>query len=122
MKAAVDVLSTLAKPCLLVIGDMGEVGNQGPQFHEELGHYAQLKQIDLMYCTGEASLATTKAFNKNATQGKHFSNKEQLHDAVNAALKDVNSILVKGSRFMKMESVIEAIYQHISIEDSHHAV
>lgn len=122
MKAAVDVLSTLAKPCLLVIGDMGEVGNQGPQFHEELGHYAQLKQIDLMYCTGEASIATANAFNKNSSQGKHFSNKEQLHDAVNAALKDVNSILVKGSRFMKMESVIEAIYQHILIEDSHHAV
>ena len=122
MKAAVDVLSTLPKPCLLVIGDMGEVGNQGPLFHEELGHYARLKPIDQLFCTGLASLATVNAFNTNSTQGKHFSDKAQLHEAVIASLAEVNSILIKGSRFMKMESVIEAIHQHISKEDSHHAV
>lgn len=122
MRAAVDVLSSLAKPCLLVVGDMGEVGDQGPWFHEELGQYAKLKKIDYLYCTGNATLATLKAFQQTSPQAKHFSDKEHLHEAVIAALQDVNSILVKGSRFMKMESVIEAISQHISLRDSHHAV
>ena len=118
MKAAVDVLSTLPKPCLLVVGDMGEVGNQGPLFHEELGQYARFKQINQLFCTGQASLATANAFDEHSIQGKHFEDRAQLHEAVTAALTEVNSILIKGSRFMKMESVIEAIHQHISKEDS----
>ena len=101
MRAAIDVLAELPGPRLLVVGDMGEVGDQGPQFHAEAGTHAQAKGIEQVFALGSLSAHVGGA--------RHFENMASLLAAVRAALPTVGSVLVKGSRFMKMEQVVEAI-------------
>src|SRR5690606_32526791 len=101
MRAAIDVLAELPGPRLLVVGDMGEVGDQGPQFHAEAGAHAQAKGIEQVFALGSLSAHVGGA--------RHFEDMASLLAAVRAALPTVGSVLVKGSRFMKMEQVVEAI-------------
>ncbi|HSI53395.1 MAG: UDP-N-acetylmuramoyl-tripeptide--D-alanyl-D-alanine ligase [Ramlibacter sp.] len=100
VRAAIDVLAELPGPRLLVLGDMGEVGNQGPQFHAEVGEHARQRAIELLFTLGDQSVAM---------QGRHFAGIDQLNAAVLAELPRVASVLVKGSRFMQMERVVAAI-------------
>ena len=101
--AAIEVLASLPGPQLLVLGDMGEVGDQGPAFHAEVGAYAREQGITSVYTLG------TSAANAGA---QHFSDMAALQAAVLTALPTHASVLVKGSRFMKMEQVVQAIMAH----------
>jgi len=102
-RAAVDVLAELPGPRLLVLGDMGEVGDQGPAFHAEVGEYARERGIEQLFTLGAMAVDM---------KGRHFADVDALNAAVLAALPGVESVLVKGSRFMKMERVVEAITAH----------
>jgi UDP-N-acetylmuramoyl-tripeptide--D-alanyl-D-alanine ligase len=108
VQAALQVLAALPGPRLLVLGDMGEVGNQGPQFHAEAGALARTLGIETLFALGDLSRASTTSFGA----GRHFSDMASLQAAVIDALPSVASVLVKGSRFMKMERVVEAITAH----------
>ncbi len=99
-RAAIDVLAELPGPRLLVLGDMGEVGDQGPQFHAEVGDHARARGIEQLFTLGAES---------RAMRGRHFDDIESLNAAVLAQLPHAASVLVKGSRFMKMERVVQAI-------------
>ena len=106
MHAAIQVLAELPGPQLLVMGDMGEVGDQGPQFHAEAGALAREAGIPTMFVLGAQSVHAASAYGDGA---RHFNEMAPLQDAVRNALPTVGSVLVKGSRFMKMEQVVEAI-------------
>ena len=110
VRAAIDVLAELPSPRLLVLGDMGEVGDKGPQFHTEVGEHARDCAIEQFFTLGDQSVAM---------KGRHFESVEALNAAVLAELPRMASVLVKGSRFMKMERVVEAIQQQA--EKSHAA-
>lgn len=105
MHAAIEVLAELPAPQLLVLGDMGEVGDQGPQFHAEAGSHARNAGIPKLFALGEQSVHTASAYG----DARHFNDMSALLLAVREALPVVGSVLVKGSRFMKMEQVVEAI-------------
>ena len=105
MRAAIDVLAALPGRRLLVMGDMGEVGDLGPQFHEEAGCWAKARGIENLFTLGEQSKLASSSF----VHGQHFSEIDTLTAAVQKQLPHVASVLVKGSRFMKMERVIDAI-------------
>jgi UDP-N-acetylmuramoyl-tripeptide--D-alanyl-D-alanine ligase len=107
MHAAIDVLATLPGPRLLVMGDMGEVGDQGPQFHAEAGRWANAQGIDDLYTLGAQAGLASQSFGK----GRHFDDIDALKQAVLAQLPNVKSVLVKGSRFMKMERVLMSIQE-----------
>ena len=107
VRAAIDVLSELPGPRLLVLGDMGEVGNQGPQFHAEVGAYARNQGIDALWTLGELGRDAHQAFGPQ--RGQHFADMAALQAAVAAVWRTTGSILVKGSRFMKMERVVETL-------------
>jgi UDP-N-acetylmuramoyl-tripeptide--D-alanyl-D-alanine ligase len=107
VRAAIDVLAELPAPRLLVLGDMGEVGDQGPEFHAEVGAYAAERGIDALFTLGEMSLHAHRAF--GAQRGQHFADMVALQAAVLAVWRSVSSILVKGSRFMKMERVVQSL-------------
>ncbi|MBS0442215.1 MAG: UDP-N-acetylmuramoyl-tripeptide--D-alanyl-D-alanine ligase [Proteobacteria bacterium] len=104
VRAAIDVLAALPGPRWLVLGDMGEVGNQGPAFHAEVGGYAQQRSVETLWCAGELMRHAAAAF----AGARHFESVEaliaELKNAPAAA-----SIVVKGSRFMKMERVVAAL-------------
>jgi UDP-N-acetylmuramoyl-tripeptide--D-alanyl-D-alanine ligase len=105
VRAAIDVLAGLPGPRLLVLGDMGEVGNEGPKFHAEVTAYAQARDIDTLYGLGEQmGLAI-----QSERAGQHFADIDALNAAVLTQLPKLASVLVKGSRFMKMERVVQAI-------------
>ena len=107
VRAAIDVLSELPAPRLMVLGDMGEVGDQGPQFHAEVGAYAAERGIDALYTLGDLCADAAAAFG----QAYHFDSMSELLAAVQAHVQDFQSIVVKGSRFMKMEQVVQALVQ-----------
>jgi len=102
VRAAIDVLAACATPTVLVLGDMGEVGPQGPQYHREVGAYARERGIGALFALGEASREAVAAFGQGA---RHFASPEHLRAALPAAA----TVLVKGSRFMRMERVVAAL-------------
>lgn len=104
--AAVDVLSAIPGKRVLVIGDMGEVGDQAGQYHDEIGGYAKSHGIDLLLCLGEHSRATAANFGDGAA---HFESVDRLIKALSAELTEQTTVLIKGSRFMRMERVADAI-------------
>jgi UDP-N-acetylmuramoyl-tripeptide--D-alanyl-D-alanine ligase len=106
VRAAIDVLAELPAPRLLVLGDMGEVGTQGPEFHQEVGIHAAQMGIDQVLCLGDLAAHTATACGANA---QHMKDIDALNARVIQQLPQLGSVLVKGSRFMKMERVIEAI-------------
>ena len=106
MQAAIEVLAELPAPQLLVLGDMGEVGAQGPRFHAEAGAHARGRGIAQLFALGAQSAHAAQAFGPGA---RHFEDMASLQAAVRTALPTVGSVLVKGSRFMKMEQVVQAI-------------
>ena len=105
VRAAIAVLAELPAPRLLVLGDMGEVGEQGPAFHTEAGTEAKACGIEQLFAMGELAKSTVAAF----PGARHFASIDELNAAVLQALPQVNSLLVKGSRFMRLERVVEAV-------------
>ncbi|MBS7777004.1 UDP-N-acetylmuramoyl-tripeptide--D-alanyl-D-alanine ligase [Acidovorax sp. CCYZU-2555] len=106
MRAAIDVLAELPAPRWLVMGDMGEVGDQGPQFHAEAGAYARERGIERLLTLGAQSTHAAAACGSAA---QHFEDMAALLAAVREGLPAVGSLLIKGSRFMKMEQVVQAV-------------
>ena len=101
VRAAIDVLASCPGPTALVLGDMGEVGAQGAAFHREVGSYASARKISRLYALGDATTHAVEAFGSGA---RHFDSVEALVSSIEG-----RSILVKGSRFMKMERVVAAL-------------
>ena len=108
VRAAIDVLAGLPAPRWLVLGDMGEVGDQGAAFHREVGACARTAGIESLWTAGPLSAHAASAYGAAA---RHFEAVEALlavltdaHEAPAAA-----SVLVKGSRFMQMERVVAAL-------------
>jgi UDP-N-acetylmuramoyl-tripeptide--D-alanyl-D-alanine ligase len=114
VRAAIDVLAELPAPRLLVLGDMGEVGNQGPEFHVEVGAYAAERGIEALYTLGDLSEHAARAFGA----ARHFDAMDSLLTAVTAGVGGFQSVVVKGSRFMKMERVVEAL---MSLDRTHNS-
>jgi UDP-N-acetylmuramoyl-tripeptide--D-alanyl-D-alanine ligase len=106
MRAAIEVLAALPAPRLLVVGDMGEVGDQGPAFHREAGEHARAAGIDKLLTLGEQSRQVAAGF---GDAGAYCPDIDTLNARVLALLPVAGSVLVKGSRFMKMERVVAAI-------------
>ena len=119
VRAAIDVLAGLGGPRLLVLGDMGEVGNEGPRFHAEVGAYARERGIEQLYALGEQCRQAVQGYGAG---GRHFADIDALNAAVRQALPGLASVLVKGSRFMRMERVVQAVSAHAEQnKDEHHA-
>ena len=123
VRAAIDALKQSGNASWLVLGDMGEVGNQGPAFHEEVGAYAAEQGISKLFALGDQCKFAVQGFNDSqkarlASTAEHFTTLDQLLEELNIALVDQESskqvhldILVKGSRFMRMERVVQALLE-----------
>jgi UDP-N-acetylmuramoyl-tripeptide--D-alanyl-D-alanine ligase len=111
VRAAIDVLAVLPAPRTLVLGDMGEVGDQALAFHTEVLLHAQAMGLQRVWCTGGhmAQACAALAGGAGAPTRQHFVRVEDLLAPVAAVAAQGGSVLVKGSRFMKMERVVEAM-------------
>jgi UDP-N-acetylmuramoyl-tripeptide--D-alanyl-D-alanine ligase len=106
VRAAIDVLAEEPGTKFLLLGDMGEVGERGAEFHAEIGRYARERGIDRVYAAGELCRAAVEAFGAGA---RHFASVEELIAAATKEVVPQTSALVKGSRFMRMERVVQAL-------------
>jgi UDP-N-acetylmuramoyl-tripeptide--D-alanyl-D-alanine ligase len=109
VNAAIDLLSSFAGKKILVLGDMGELGEKARFYHSQVGEYALQKGIDKLYTLGVLSQNASDVF---AGKGRHFSNLESLVEFINQQTLSEQcdiSILVKGSRSAKMELVVAAL-------------
>ena len=107
VRAAISLLATLPGPHWLVLGDMGEVGDQGPACHAEVGAFAYASGIARCWTVGALCGHTAQAYGPGA---RHFDRIDQLIAAL-ATAPACASVLVKGSRFMRMETVVAALQQ-----------
>jgi UDP-N-acetylmuramoyl-tripeptide--D-alanyl-D-alanine ligase len=106
VRAAIDVLAAAPHPRWLVLGDMGEVGVQGPAFHREIGTCAREAGIDRMLAVGVLMQDAVEAFGSNA---QHYASVEALEQALAGSVPPTATVLVKGSRFMAMERIVAAL-------------
>ncbi len=104
--AALDVLHALPAPRWLILGDMGEVGTQGPAFHAEVGARAAALGIEHFWAAGAACAHAAAAFGSSA---RHFESTEAVIAALNTA-PPAAAVLVKGSLFMGMGRVVKALH------------
>ena len=124
VRAAIDALSQVSQKTCLVLGDMGEVGSKGPEFHYEVGAYAAERGIVHLWALGEQTQSSVQGFNE--FNGRMGISNTAIHfetiDALNAYVATVAelfsegtsvsqpyAVLVKGSRFMRMERAVTAL-------------
>lgn len=116
VRAAILVLAQAPTPRILVLGDMGEVGDQGAEFHVEAGHLARQQGIETVLCLGPLSKHTQQAFGKGA---QHFTQIVDLLEELEKILHPRATILVKGSRFMRMERVVTHFVPTWPLKEEH---
>jgi UDP-N-acetylmuramoyl-tripeptide--D-alanyl-D-alanine ligase len=105
VRAGIDVLAATPGHTFLVL-DMGEIGDASAQLHDEIGGYAKSKGVDGLYALGEMSAVAARNFGEG---GYHFASVEALVAALVGRLDADSVVLVKGSRFMRMERVADAL-------------
>lgn len=106
MKAAIDVLASQQSKQIFVMGDMAELGADAAQMHADIGLYAKQKGISQLLAFGEFSQLACQEFGENA---QHFTSLETLVLCLKNSMHANTTVLVKGSRFMQMERVVNAV-------------
>jgi UDP-N-acetylmuramoyl-tripeptide--D-alanyl-D-alanine ligase len=103
--AAVSVLARMPGKRVLVLGDMGELGAESAHAHAAVGAAARAAGIEQLYTLGIAAEGAAKAFGAPA---RHFQRIEDLLQSLEPELQAGTTVLVKGSRFMQMERVVQS--------------
>ena len=104
--AAIDVLEITAGTTIVVMGDMGELGDEAKQLHSEVGLYARNKGVDHLIAVGELSGLAAESFGENAIT---LSDRESFLDTIQPLLDQSVTVLVKGSRSQGMEDLVRQI-------------
>jgi len=129
VRAGIEAIQQIAGDAVLILGDMGELGEQSTQLHYQLGVDAANMGIQQLYTIGNLSQEICNGFletKKNSTDMKthdeadiaiHFTDQEALIQCVKNKLNKNSVVLVKGSRSMKMESVVTALLENTGLED-----
>jgi len=106
LTAGLQVLRDFGGERTLVLGDMAELGPAGADIHRRIGELARQLGIQRLYAVGELSRSAVEAFGKGA---RHFASHEALIDAMLDCLHSDMTVLVKGSRVMRMERIVNGI-------------
>ena len=109
MKAAIDTLSSMEGRKILILADVLELGENSQSMHEEVGAYLNNKAIDVLYTYGDEARFIFNTGQNEVTTAQHFDDKSELIKELKTIVKENDKILVKGSRGMKLEEVVEAL-------------
>jgi UDP-N-acetylmuramoyl-tripeptide--D-alanyl-D-alanine ligase len=115
--AAINALANYTGTRILVLGDMRELGPDAIHLHALTGQRAREAGIDYVFTLGELTAATTEAFGPE--KGQHFAARENLIAALKPYLLPGTTILVKGSRSMKMEKVVAELVPAYALTSAH---
>ena len=103
-QAAIRILSKIKGDRRLVVGDMFELGSDRIRFHQDIGRCARDAGIGRLYCVGDLSEFTAEAFGRGAS---HYQSKQELISDLERQIDAGTTLLVKGSRGMKMEKITD---------------
>lgn len=106
MHAAIEVLVSAAEDTWLVLGDMAELGDEKEALHRQVGEQARALGVKHLLATGELARYAVEAFGSN---GKFFEDRQQLVGELEQGLAGDSVVLVKGSRSMGMEQIVNAL-------------
>jgi UDP-N-acetylmuramoyl-tripeptide--D-alanyl-D-alanine ligase len=118
VRAAIDVLAAKPGKRYLVLGDMGELGADAPAMHADIGAYARHAALDGLFALGTLTEQTVIELGRD---GWHFESSEDLLEELEKVLAPNVTVLVKGSRFMKMERVVEKLVPDFKNNNAHGA-
>jgi len=108
VRAAIDVLAVREGKRIMVLGDLGELGENAENLHAQLGTYAQQKNLDHFFTLGVLTQHASKAYGQQLGQ-HHFADRELLIEALKKLATPDSTILIKGSRSAKMDLVVSAL-------------
>lgn len=117
VKAALAVLAQQAGTKILVLGDMGELGSDAAALHAQIGQAARAAGVSRLLALGELTGDAVDAFGDGAM---HFERMEALLDELENTLAPDTTVLVKGSRFMQMERVVNRFADGAMASPSRH--
>ncbi len=106
VKVALRVLAEERGRKVFVMGDMGELGAESDAMHAEVGRFAKEAGVDALMALGEGARHAVQSFGRGAA---HFEDADSLRKAAEREAAAGAAILVKGSRFMRMERIAEAL-------------
>lgn len=109
VRAAIEVLRAFPAPRILILGDMLELGSESQEQHAAVGHEARAAGIEKLLAVGPAMAAAVAAFGSG---GQHFADVDALAGALAAHAGEGVTLLVKGSRGMRMERVVQRLAPH----------
>lgn len=116
MKAAIDVLVNSGTDTWLVLGDMGELGDEKETLHRQVGEQARDLGVKHLLATGDLARFAVESFGKS---GKFFEDRRQLIRELEQGLSSGSVVLVKGSRSMEMEQVVNAQVDEHDAQGAH---
>jgi UDP-N-acetylmuramoyl-tripeptide--D-alanyl-D-alanine ligase len=114
MNAAFNVLQTVKKGrAIAVLADMLELGDESVSAHTQVGKAAAESGIDLLLCCGSDAKYCCEGYNavKNGGESCFFEDKKALPKALTDLLREGDTVLFKGSRGMKLEETMQAVYE-----------
>jgi len=128
VKAAIDLLANYSSPTILVLGDMGELGELSRQYHQQVGEYARSKGVNKLFTYGELTKSSQLAYSHKKISNEdfelsdtsllnHFSEQQKL---IIKLIKEANegvTILVKGSRSAHMENIVKALLENSKLKE-----
>jgi UDP-N-acetylmuramoyl-tripeptide--D-alanyl-D-alanine ligase len=106
LSAALKVLSQYKGTNYLVLGDMGELGETETQLHKEAGELAKQAGVDKLFAIGQLSINAVQSFGSGAL---HFDSHDELANALLNCIDKESTVLIKGSRSMQMERVVNTL-------------
>lgn len=104
--AAAEFLAALPGESWLVIGDMKELGDDAAELHREVGEAARTSGVNRLFAYGDLAASAAEGFGENASW---FASIDALVDELCAEMNSGVNILVKGSRSMRMERVVDVL-------------
>jgi len=128
VKAAIDLLVNYSSSTILVLGDMGELGELSQKYHQQVGAYARSKGVSKLFTYGELTKFSQLAYNHKEKNNEdfeqsdtrllnHFSQQQKL---IIKLIKEANegvTILVKGSRSAHMENIVNALLENSKLNE-----
>ncbi|MBS1269114.1 MAG: UDP-N-acetylmuramoyl-tripeptide--D-alanyl-D-alanine ligase [Gammaproteobacteria bacterium] len=106
--AGIDVLAARPGKRIVVLGDMAELGSEARALHERVGTHARSKGVDELHGFGALSAAAVEAF---GPAGFHYLDRDELVERLKAEVGHDTTFLVKGSRGMHMDEIVDALVE-----------
>ena len=109
MKASLDVLAQADGRKIAVLGDMGELGENGREMHYDVGKYAANAGADILFCCGTLSEELAKGAQRGHTKVMYFADREKLTQTLINFVEAGDTVLVKASHFMEFPKIVKAL-------------